>query len=89
MKNTWEWLIKTNMEPVPGMVETYKPKEGLAITIISDAGEFQPSNPRSPGILLDISHPDILIVYQAKGSSRLIHHIPWDKIADIIFVWSQ
>jgi hypothetical protein len=99
MRSTWEKMISANMDAfeVPGKADpVYRPKRGGFVWVVLGNGDA----PTPPPIMdrqdvatrggheldLDVSDPDFLVLHKNLGMTEYTHCIPWDAIADIIFM---
>jgi hypothetical protein len=92
-------MISANMEAVevPGRSSAlFRPKRGGFVWVILGIGEMpappptmerQDLAPRGGrDVTLDISDPNFLLLHKTIGMVEYTHCIPWDAIADLIFV---
>ncbi len=99
MTNTWERIISANMEAIEvpeRATPLFKPKRGGFVWVVIGSGEV-PTPPPTMNrqdlatrggreVDLDISDPSFLLLHKTIGMTSYTHCIPWDAIADIVFV---
>ncbi len=102
MKNPWESIIAANMESVevPGReVPLYRPRLGGYVWVILGNGEGPSPPPNMERqdlatrggreVTLDTADANFLLLSKTIGMVEYRHCIPWDAIADLIFVKTE